>query len=96
MGATQLRGRITMAGNAHVRNVLGEAASDYQHPARLTVDFQRRHQHLPPEVAARSWAAQVRLCGRSRRLAARKDRRTVVATAVARELAGFPWAEMTA
>ena len=30
------------------------------------------------------------------RLAARKDRSTVVATAVARELAGFVWAEMTA
>ena len=35
----------------------------------------------------------MRLCGRFQRLAARKDRRTVVATAVARELAGF-WAAM--
>ena len=50
----------------------------------------------PTEVIARAWNAQVRLCGRFRRLAARKDRRTVVATAVARELAGFVWAEMTA
>ena len=51
---------------------------------------------LAPDVIARAWNAQVRLCGRFRRLAARKDRRTVVATAVARELAGFVWAEMTA
>ena len=51
---------------------------------------------FPPDVVARSWAAQIRLCGRFQRLGRRKDRRTVVATAVARELAGFVWAEMTA
>jgi transposase len=45
---------------------------------------------------ARAWAAQVRLCGRFRRLAARKNSKNVVATAVARELCGFLWAEMTA
>jgi transposase len=95
-GATQFRGRITKAGNAHVRYVLIEAAWAYQHPARVGVELRRRHQDLAPEVVARSWAAQVRLCGRYRRLAARKDRATVVATAVARELAGFLWAEMTA
>ena len=95
-GATQIRGRITKAGNTHVRYVLIEAAWAYQHPARVTAELNRRHQGLAPEVVARSWAAQVRLCGRFRRLAARKDRRTVVATAVARELAGFLWAEMTA
>ena len=54
------------------------------------------HLGVAPEVIARAWNAQVRLCGRFRRLAARKDRRTVVATAIARELAGFVWAEMTA
>jgi transposase len=95
-GATQIRGRITKAGNVHVRYLLIEAAWAYQHPARVTAELHRRHQGLPPQVVARAWAAQVRLCGRFRRLAARKDRRTVVATAVARELAGFVWAEMTA
>jgi hypothetical protein len=44
----------------------------------------------------RAWAAQVRLSGRFRRLAARKNSKNVVATAVARELCGFLWAEMTA
>jgi hypothetical protein len=47
-------------------------------------------------VAARAWAAQLRLCGRFRRLAARKDSKNVVATAIARELTGFLWAEMAA
>jgi transposase len=95
-GASTLRYGITKAGNAHVRHTLVEAAWAYQYPARVSPELQRRHHGLPPDVVARAWAAQVRLCGRFRRLAARKDRRTVVATAVARELAGFVWAEMTA
>jgi transposase len=94
-GASTSRYGITKAGNAHVRHTLIEAAWAYQYPARVSPELQRRHQGLPPEVVTRAWAAQVRLCGRFQRLAARKDRRTVVATAVARELAGFVWAEMT-
>jgi transposase len=95
-GATTSRYGITKAGNAHVRNILVEAAWAYQYPARVSADLARRHHGLDPEVIARAWAAQIRLCRRFRRLAARKERRTVVATAVARELAGFVWAEMTA
>ena len=95
-GAKTSRYGITKAGNAHVRNILVEAAWAYQYPARVSPELHRRHEGLPPDVVARAWAAQIRLCGRFRRLAARKERRTVVATAVARELAGFVWAEMTA
>ena len=54
----------------------------------------RQAGNRPPETLARSWAAQQRLCARYRRLAARKTVRTVVVTAIARELAGFLWAEM--
>ena len=49
-----------------------------------------------PEVLARAWHAQQRLCTKFRRLAARKNAAKLVAVAVARELAGFCWAEMTA
>jgi hypothetical protein len=45
---------------------------------------------------ARSWKAQQRLCARFRRLSARKTSRNIVTVAIARELAGFCWAEMTA
>jgi transposase len=55
-----------------------------------------RQQGLDPQVIARAWAAQLRLCGRFRRLAARKDSKNLVVAAIARELAGFLWAEMTA
>ena len=43
-----------------------------------------------------AWAAQARLCGKFRRLAQKKNSKKVVATAIARELWGFLWAEMTA
>jgi len=47
-------------------------------------------------VVARAWAAQQRLSGRFRTLAAPKPTKSIVAAAIARELAGFLWAEMTA
>ena len=68
----------------------------YQSRAAATLELRRRQHGLPPEVVARAWTAQLRLCGRFRRLAARKHTRQVVVIAVARELAGFLWAEMTA
>jgi len=63
---------------------------------RPGVEIARRQQGLEPEVVARAWAAQQRLCARFRVLAARKHVKPVVASAIARELAGFLWAEMTA
>jgi transposase len=93
-GATH-RGHITKAGNAHLRSQLVEAAWAYQHRPYVGAEIAKRQDGLPPEVIARAWAAQLRLCGRFRHLAARKNTKTVVAAAVARELAGFLWAEMT-
>jgi hypothetical protein len=58
--------------------------------------LQRRQEGLDPAVVARAWAAQLRLCGKFHRLDARKTNRKIVVTAIARELAGFIWAEMTA
>jgi len=49
-----------------------------------------------PDTVARAWKAQLRLTKRFRALAARKDSRNIVIAAIARELAGFVWAEMTA
>ena len=94
-GNTVHRGHITKAGNAHLRTQLVESAWQYQHRPSIGVTIARRHQGLPPTTLARSWAAQQRLCARFRRLDARKTSRNVVAVAVARELAGFLWAEMT-
>lgn len=90
------RGHITKAGNIHIRTQLVESAWAYERGPYLGVTLRRRQSTCSPETTARAWAAQVRLCGRFRRLAARKNAKTVVATAVARELSGFLWAEMTA
>jgi transposase len=95
-GTSTRRGHITKTGNAHLRAQLVESAWAYQHRPGVGVDLRERQQGLDPTVVARAWAAQLRLCGRFRRLAARKDSKNVVVTAIARELAGFLWAEMLA
>jgi transposase len=89
------RGHITHAGNLHLRTQLVESAWAYKSRAGIGSQIARRHHNLPPEVIARAWKAQLRLCGRFRRLDARKTSRNLVVTAIARELAGFVWAEMT-
>jgi transposase len=95
-GTSTRRGHITKTGNAHLRAQLVESAWAYQHRPAVGLELRERHKGLDPAVLARAWAAQLRLCGRFRRLAARKDSKNVVVTAIARELAGFVWAEMTA
>jgi transposase len=67
-----------------------------QHRPAVGAQIARRQQGLDPQVVARAWAAQLRLCARFRRLSARKASTNVVVAAIARELAGFLWAEMTA
>jgi transposase len=95
-GGSRWRGHITHAGNEHLRTQLVESAWAYRYPARIGTDLRRRQADAGPDTRSRSWAAQRRLCGRFKQLSQRKHVRTVVVTAVARELAGFLWAEMTA
>jgi transposase len=52
----------------------------------------RRQTGLPKAVIAIAWKAQLRLCARFRRLAARRLNRNKIVVAIARELAGFVWA----
>ena len=80
----------------HLRTQLVESAWSYKaHPA-VGATLRRRQEGLDPGVVARAWAAQLRLCGRFHRLDQRKSNRKTVVTAIARELASFVWAEMTA
>jgi transposase len=94
-GERTRRGHITHAGNLHLRTQLVESAWAYKSSPALGATIKRRQAGVDPEVIARAWTAQQRLCGRFRRLDARKTNRNVVVTAIARELAGFVWAEMT-
>jgi transposase len=95
-GLTQHRGHLTKAGNRELRRLLIESAWHYRHPPAIGVQLANRQRRVQAETIARSWKAQQRLCGRFHRLSNRINTRSVVATAVARELAGFLWAEMIA
>jgi transposase len=92
-GQTRRQGSITKTGSRHARRLLVEAAWHYRKtPARGTI-LQRRQEGQPATVIAISWQAQRRLHHVWRRLADKRGkRRTIVAVAVARELAGFCWA----
>jgi len=91
-GPATRRGHITKAGNPHARRLLAEAAWAYRSIPRIGRVMQQRQEHLAPAVRALAWKAQLRLCGRFRRLSARGKPRVVIATAIARELTGFVWA----
>jgi len=95
-GDRQMRGGITHAGNTHLRTQLVEAAWAYKARAGVGATLRKRQDGVHPDTVARSWAAQQRLCTKFRRLDARKNNRKVVVTAIARELAGFLWAEANA
>lgn len=91
-GDKRRQGRITKAGNGHARRMLVEVAWLYRYPARVAPILQKRWDKVSQAVRDIAWKAQVRLCGRFRRLAARKVPHNKIVIAVARELAGFIWA----
>ncbi|AQV92618.1 IS110 family transposase [Cupriavidus necator] len=90
-GEKRRQGSITKNGNSYARKLLVEAAWSYRHPARVSPQIQRRHEGIPKAIVDRSWDAQVRLCRRYRRLAARGKNPNIAVVAVARELSGFIW-----
>ena len=86
------RGGITKAGNSRARTALVEASWSYRHPARIGRDKQAKVDAAPEAARAIAWKAQTRLSARFRHLTRKNKLSVVVATAVARELAGFVWA----
>lgn len=91
-GTRVRRGGITRAGNGEARRMLVEAAWSYRYPPRVSLGKTDIVSRQPKPVRDIAWKAQVRLCGRYRKLAASGKKPTVVITAIARELCGFVWA----
>jgi transposase len=91
-GDKRRQGSITKTGNGHARRSLVESAWAYARPPRVTRALKQRQQGLSREVIEISWRAQVRLCGRYRRLSARGKNKKKIIIAVARELCAFMWA----
>jgi len=59
---------------------------------RVSQTLQDRLDGLPKAVREIAWKAQIRLCGRYRRLSAAGKKLPVVIAAIAREMAAFLWA----
>lgn len=91
-GEKTKRGAITKTGNSHARKALIEAAWAYRMQPRVSRLLLKRQQGLSDQVRLISWKAQLRLCTRFRRMAARGKPKPVVVTAIARELSAFLWA----
>ena len=91
-GGKEKRGQITKTGNGHARKSLIEGSQAYRLPARKTQAIRKRQEGLPEEIQNIAWKAQVRLCGKHRRLIGKGKKHNIVTTAIARELVGFIWA----
>jgi transposase len=91
-GGTRRQGGVTKAGNGTARRMLVEAAWSYRFPARISREQLLRQEGLPKPIRDTAWKAQMRLCGRYRKLTRAGKPATTVTTAIARELAGFVWA----
>lgn len=85
-------GSITKSGSRHARRLLVEAAWHYRHQPRVGRELEARQAGQPPEAIMISWSAQRRLYRLWGRMQRRGKRRTLIAVAAARELAGFCWA----
>ena len=86
-------GSITKTGSRHARRLLVEAAWHYRRAPAKGQALRRRQEGQPAQIIEISWQAQRRLHNVWQRLdTQRGKRRTIVAVAVARQLAGFCWA----
>ncbi|MCA1701326.1 MAG: IS110 family transposase, partial [Actinobacteria bacterium] len=94
-GQQRRLGAITKTGSGHARRLLVEAAWHYRPRPRIGKALTDRQDGQPAHAIAISWTAQQRLHRTWTRLEARAKRRTIIAVAAARELAGFCWAITT-
>jgi transposase len=94
-GEKRRLGAITKTGNTHARRLLVEAAWHQRRDLCASLTLERRRQHQPAAVRARADQSARRLHARWHALENRGKKRTIVAVAVARELAGHCWALAT-
>jgi transposase len=91
-GERRRQGAITKSGSRHARRLLVEAAWHYRKRPAIGHALHDRQQGQAAQAVAIAWSAQQRLYRTWTRLEARSKRRTIIAVAAARELAGFCWA----
>jgi transposase len=91
-GQQRRLGSISKTGCARARRLRVEAAWHYRPRPNLSKRLTERQAGQPQKAVAVAWTAQKRLRRTWTRLEARGKRRTIIAVAAARELAGFCWA----
>jgi transposase len=91
-GNQRRQGAITKTGSGHARRLLVEAAWHYRKRPAIGRALTDRQDGQPAHAVAVAWSAQQRLHRTWTRLEQRAKRRTIIAVAAARELAGFCWA----
>lgn len=91
-GQKRRQGSITKCGNSRARRLLIEGAHSYKHKANISSELQIRQEGLSKEIIDIAWQAQLRLCRRYQRLMFLGKHRSVIVTAIAREMVAFIWA----
>lgn len=91
-GLRQRKGAITKCGNGRARRLLVEGAHSYRYVAKVSTELQKRQEGLPKAIIDKAWEAQLRLCRRYARLMHKGKHRSVVVTAIAREMIAYIWA----
>ncbi len=92
-GDRERRGKITKAGNSHLRRLLVEAGWHCRHRASVGKAVKQRRKGQPAAVVTIAERADQRLHRKFRRMVDRYNKKPVIAAvAAARELAGFIWA----
>ena len=91
-GQQRRLGSITKTGSGHARRLLVEAAWHYRPRPNLGKALTERQADQPQEAIAVAWTARSGFTAPGRASRPRGKRRTIIAVAAARELAGFVWA----
>ena len=91
-GEHRRQGPITKCGNGRARRLLVEGAHSYRYSAKVATELQKRQEGVPKAIVDIAWQAQLRLCRRYARLMHRGKHRSVVVTAIAREMIAYIWA----
>ena len=90
-GNNRWQGKITKAGNSHIRFVTVESSWHYRHTPRIGKKLSQRQNGLSEEIKNISWRAQIRLHRKYVSLTVKGKPKQKAIVAVARELLGFIW-----
>lgn len=93
-GERAYRGKITKAGNSHIRRVLVQTCWQYRHHPHVGAKLGARREGQPERVIAIADEAQRRLNRRYRRFVERGKHPNKIVIAIAREFVGFLWAAL--